>query len=68
MRTNIELDEELVAELLRETGIKTKRELVDHALRQLLRKRKIQKILDLRGIFKDGGWEDPYEVAESEEH
>jgi len=38
-RTNIVLDEELVAEAKKATGIKTTRELVDHALRELLRAR-----------------------------
>lgn len=57
MRTNIELDEELVRELLLSTGIKTKRELVDTALRELKRKQDLQKIIALRGIFEDGGYE-----------
>ena len=48
-RTNIVLDEELVAEAKKATGIKTTRELVDAALRELLRQKDIRKILELRG-------------------
>ena len=36
MRTNIDLDEELVAEAMRRYRLKTKREAVDFALRQLI--------------------------------
>jgi Arc/MetJ family transcription regulator len=36
VRTNIVLDEELVAEAMRRTGIKTKRAVVEEALRTLI--------------------------------
>lgn len=49
MRTNIELDDSLVSEGLQITGLKTKKDLVDHALRELVRKRDQKKILTLRG-------------------
>ena len=48
-RTNIVLDDELVAACLKATGMKTRRALVDHALRELLRREKQRKILDLEG-------------------
>ena len=48
-RTNIVLDSRLVEEGLRLTGLKTKRNLVDHALRELLRHEKQAKLLELRG-------------------
>ena len=50
-RTNIVLDEELVAEAQRVTGIATKRELVDFALRELVRQGRRGKLnlLDLAG-------------------
>lgn len=48
-RTNIVLDSQLVEEGLRITGLKTKRNLVDHALRELLRHEKQAKLLELRG-------------------
>ncbi len=58
MRTNIELDGDLVQGLLKRTGIKTKRELVDHALRELERREAVKDILKLEGIFEKGGYEE----------
>jgi Arc/MetJ family transcription regulator len=49
MRTNIELDDELVAEAMRLTGATTKREVVDTALRELIRSKKKKDLLDLVG-------------------
>lgn len=49
MRTNIVLDDELVAEAARLTGIKTKRELVHEALRLLVATRRRKSLLDLEG-------------------
>jgi len=48
-RTNIDLDEELVAEALRLTNLKTKREVVNFALSELVRMRKRREILKLEG-------------------
>jgi Arc/MetJ family transcription regulator len=50
-RTNIVLDEDLVAEAQQVTGLATKREVVDFALRELVRQRRRGKlnILDLAG-------------------
>jgi Arc/MetJ family transcription regulator len=49
MRTNIVLDDDLMADAMRATGAKTKREVVDLALRTLLRMRRQQEIRDYRG-------------------
>jgi Arc/MetJ family transcription regulator len=49
MRTNIEIDDELMDETLRRTGLKTKREAVDMALRTLLRLRKQEEVRRFRG-------------------
>jgi len=49
LRTNIELDEKLVAEAMKLTNLKTKKELVNYALDELVRKIKRKKILDLEG-------------------
>jgi Arc/MetJ family transcription regulator len=49
MRTNIVLDNALVEEARRLTGIKTKKELVDEALRTLIRLRRQQEVRHLRG-------------------
>ena len=49
MRTNIVLDDELVAEAFRYADVKTKRELVDLALREFVASRKRPDIRELRG-------------------
>ena len=49
MRTNIVLDDELVEEAFRHSDAKTKKELVDRALREFVEKRKRKDIRDLRG-------------------
>jgi Arc/MetJ family transcription regulator len=48
-RTNIVLDDDLVSRCQKATGIKTRRALVDHALRELLRREDQKKVLDLKG-------------------
>jgi Arc/MetJ family transcription regulator len=53
-RTNIDLDDRLIREGLKRTGIKTKRELVHKALENYIRKQKLKEILKLRGKVK---WE-----------
>ncbi len=52
MRTNIVLDDELVREAVRLTGIATKRELVDVALRELIRDRRKKDLFELSGKIK----------------
>jgi Arc/MetJ family transcription regulator len=49
MRTNIVLDDELLAEAARLSGIKTKKELVHEALRVYIATKKRKSLLDLRG-------------------
>jgi len=49
VRTNIVLDSKLVQAGLKATGIKTRRELVDFALRELLRHKQQKKLLLLKG-------------------
>ena len=49
MRTNIVLDDELVEEAFRHSDAKTKRELVDLALREFVANRKRKDIRELRG-------------------
>lgn len=48
-RTNIVLDTRLVEAGLRLTGVKTRRELVDLALRELVRHEQQKKLLALKG-------------------
>ena len=50
-RTNINLDDSLVSKGLKLTGLRTKRELVDLALRELVRKEDQKSILSLEGAF-----------------
>jgi Arc/MetJ family transcription regulator len=52
-RTNIDLDDRLVAEGLKLTRSKTKRDLVHLALRELVAKKRRKKLLDLAGKV---GW------------
>ena len=49
MRTNIVIDDELMRETLRATGLKTKREAVEEGLRTLLRLKRQAQIRRLRG-------------------
>lgn len=49
MRTNIVIDDKLMKDALRATGVKTKREAVELGLRTLLRLRQQEEIRRLRG-------------------
>ncbi len=54
MRTNIDLDDELMAQAMEATGLKTKKDTVEEALRRLVENSRRRRALDnLRGI----GWE-----------
>jgi Arc/MetJ family transcription regulator len=48
-RTNVVLDEELVGRGMRLTGISTRKALIDHALRELVRRKEQKRILRLKG-------------------
>ena len=49
VRTNVVLNRDLVERGLEATGLKTRRALIDHALRELLRHRDQRRILELKG-------------------
>jgi Arc/MetJ family transcription regulator len=49
MRTNIDIDDDVLREAQRITGARTKRETVDLALRELVARNRRLGILDLRG-------------------
>jgi Arc/MetJ family transcription regulator len=49
LRTNIELDENLVNEAMKLTRKKTKKELVNYALMELVSKIKRKKLLEVEG-------------------
>jgi Arc/MetJ family transcription regulator len=60
MRTNIVIDEQLMSEVLAETGIKTKREAVEQSLKMLLRLTRQARIREFRGKLK---WEGDLETS-----
>jgi Arc/MetJ family transcription regulator len=49
MRTTLTMDADLLAEASRLTGITSKRDLIDLALRTLIRSRQRRRLTDLRG-------------------
>lgn len=49
MRTNIDIDDEVLEEARRLTGLATKRETVDYALRELVARQRRRDLLSLRG-------------------
>jgi len=53
VRTNIDLDDEVMAELMRPTGLKTKRAAVKDALRLMLNMEREKDIRELWGIWAD---------------
>lgn len=54
MRTNIEIDDELIKEAQRLSGLKTKRAVVEVALRMFVRVQRQKDVLQLAGKVK---WE-----------
>jgi Arc/MetJ family transcription regulator len=55
MRTNIVIDDDLIAETMKVTGLKTKREAVEARLKALLRLSKQEAIADFRGKLSWAG-------------
>jgi len=54
MRTNIDIDDELLAEAMAATGLSTKRATVEEGLRLLVRmRRQVKALANLEGL----GWE-----------
>jgi Arc/MetJ family transcription regulator len=54
-RTNIVMDEALVRQGLKATGMKTRRALVHHALQELVRREKQTDLFDLQGKVRWAG-------------
>lgn len=63
MRTNIEIDDRLMQEALRATGLRTKREVVELGLRGLLRLAEQARIRELRGQLP---WEGDLQALRSD--
>ena len=57
VRTNVVLDKELLERAMAETGLRTRRELIDYALRRLVSPYEPEDMLDLRGMGWDGDFE-----------
>ncbi|MEM0911898.1 MAG: type II toxin-antitoxin system VapB family antitoxin [Pseudomonadota bacterium] len=49
MRTNIVIDDELMAQALKATGLETKKEVVEQGLKLLVQRKRQQSIRALRG-------------------
>jgi Arc/MetJ family transcription regulator len=64
MRTNIMIDDELMSDVLKLTGIKSKREAVEQALRTLLALKQQEKIKQFKGALK---WEGDLEQMRSDQ-
>jgi Arc/MetJ family transcription regulator len=59
MRTNIEIDDQLMAEAMAVLGAKTKREAVESALRRAVQaRRQYEALISLQGIGWDGDLDD----------
>jgi Arc/MetJ family transcription regulator len=54
MRTNVVIDDELMAAALESTGLKTKKAVIEEALRTLVRMKAQQQVRSLRGELQ---WE-----------
>ncbi len=67
MRTNIVLDDDLIERAQKLTGIKTKREVVQEALRTLILLREQAEVRNLRGKLKwEGNLDDMRQARASE--
>jgi Arc/MetJ family transcription regulator len=64
MRTNIVIDDKLMRDALRATGLKTKRQAVELGLRTLLRLSKQSEIRRLRGKLE---WQGDLEVMRTDD-
>ena len=53
-RTNVVLNDDLISQCQKATGIKTRRVLIDHALKELLRHERQKEVLELKGTVR---WE-----------
>lgn len=49
MRTNVMLDDDLINEAIKLTGVKTKKDVISFALQELVTARKRRNLLDLEG-------------------
>ncbi len=65
MATNLAIDDKLLTEALSISGLKTKKDTVNHALREFINRRKQMEIIDLFGkLDPDAG----YDYKKGREH
>ena len=64
MRTNIDLDPQLVAEAFRYADVRTKKDLVHLALREFIEHRRRLDMRDLRGAIRFSDGYDPKRLRE----
>ncbi len=55
MRTNIEIDDKLMSDVLKATGVRTKKKVVELGLKTLIRLKKQESIKTFRGKLKWAG-------------
>ncbi len=55
MRTNIDIDDDLLAKAAKIAGTTTKKLTVETALRELIRRHDMKRVLELRGTFDWAG-------------
>jgi len=66
VRTNVVIDEALVEAGLQATGLKTRRDLIDFALRDLLRRKSQRALMELKGTVTWEGDLDRLRGSDSE--
>lgn len=54
MRTTLDINEKLLAEAMKETSLLTKREVVEEALSELIRSRRIERLRKMIGTYEIG--------------
>jgi Arc/MetJ family transcription regulator len=53
MRTTIDIDEDLIDQVMKKAGVKTKKEAIVTAMKDYLRFKKIQELKELVGNYED---------------
>jgi|TARA_B110000116_G_C16726188_1_gene531508 Arc/MetJ family transcription regulator len=64
MRTNIVIDDDLMADAIKATGLNTKKEVVEHGLKLIIQRNQQQAIRQLRGQLQWQGDLDEMRGAE----
>ena len=64
MKMTLDIDQHKVAEAMAQYGIETKTEVIDLALRELLRKKAVERLMSMQGKFPNFRTNDEIEAAE----